>query len=141
MSQRFPNANYPEAYPEANMGKADDAAINTTRQEIQSLEHDGTGGDFTLSLFGGTPTAAIAFDATAADVKTALELLAEIGEVNVTGGDLPASVSIEFVTPGPSNIPLLVADDTGLTGETLGTTIAQVQPGSLAVTQATGAPL
>lgn len=141
MSQRFPNATYPEAYPEANMGKADDVAVNTTRREIQSLEHDGTGGTFTLSLFGGTPTAAIAWNANAAAVKAALELLAEIGEVNVTGGALPTSVSIEFVDPGPSNIPLLVADDALLTGDTLGVTIAQVQPGSLAVTQATGAPL
>ncbi len=105
------------------------------------MEHDGTGGTFTLSLFGGTPTAAIAWNANAAAVKSALELLAEIGEVNVTGGALPTSVSIEFVDPGPSNIPLLVADDALLTGDTLGVTIAQVQPGSLAVTQATGAPL
>jgi hypothetical protein len=141
MSQRFPNASYPEPYPEANMGKADDAAVNATRQEIQSLNSDGTSGDFTLSLFGGTPTAAIAWNAAAADVKSALELLAEIGEVTVTGGILPAEVLIEFVDPGPSNIPLLVADDTGLSGETLGTVILQVQPGSLAVTEATGAPL
>lgn len=136
--QRYPNANYPLAYDEANMGKADGVAINATRQEIQSVEHDGTGGDFTLT-FEGQETAAIAWDATAADVETALELLSTITAVTVTGGDLPAAVLVEFVDPGPSNVPLLVDDDTGLTGETIGFTIAQVQPGSVAVTDAVGA--
>ncbi len=140
MSQRFPNANFPEAYPEADMGKATDVAVNETRQEIQSVESDATGGDFTLT-FEGQETAAIAWDATAADVKAALELLSTITLVNATAGDLPAAVLVEFVTPGPSNVPMMVADDTGLTGETVGTTILQIQPGSLAVTVATGAPL
>ena len=138
--KRYPNANYPEAYPEANMGKADGVAVNETRQEIQSVESDATGGDFTLA-FEGQETAAIAWDADAAAVKAALELLSTITLVNVTAGDLPAAVLVEFVTPGPSNVPLMVADDTGLTGETIGTTIVQVQPGSLVVTVATGAPL
>lgn len=140
MSIRYPNANYPEAYAEANMGKASGVPVNTTRREIQSVESDATGGDFTLS-FEGQETAAIAWDATAADVKTALELLSTITTVNTSGGDLPAIVLVEFVDPGPSNVPLMVADDTGLTGETIGTTIIQTQTGALAVTQATGAPL
>ena len=136
--KRFPNANFPLAYDEASMGKADGVAINDTRQEIQSVESDATGGDFTLS-FEGQTTAAIAWNATAAAVKTALELLSTITEVITTGGILPAAVLVEFVTPGPSNVPLMVADDTGLTGETIGTTILQVQTGHLAVTDATGA--
>ncbi len=140
MSQRFPNADFPLAYDEDSMGKADGVAINATRQEIQSVESDATGGDFTLT-FEGQETAAIAWDASAADVKAALELLSTITLVIATAGDLPAAVLVEFVTPGPSNVPLMVADDTGLTGETIGTTILQIQPGSLAVTVATGAPL
>ncbi len=136
--KRFPNANFPLAYDEASMGKADDVAINDTRQEIQSLTNDATGGDFTLS-FEGQTTGAIVFNAAASVIKTALELLSTITLVIVTGGDLPTDVLVEFVTPGPSNVPLMVADDTGLTGETLGSTILQVQTGHLAVTDATGA--
>ena len=138
--KRYPNANYPEAYPEANMGKADDVAINETRQEIQSITNDGTGGTFTLT-FEGQETGTIVFDAAASVIKTALELLSTITEVLVTGGDLPTDVLVEFVTPGPSNVPLMVADDTLLTGETIGSVILQVQTGHLAVTVATGAPL
>ena len=136
--QRYPNANYPLAYDEANMGKADAVAINEQQLEIQSVESDATGGDFTLT-FEGQETAAIAWDATAGDVETALELLSTITLVNVTGGDLPTDVLVEFVTPGPSNVPLMVADDTLLTGETIGSVIVQVQPGSVAVTDAVGA--
>lgn len=138
--KRFPNASYPEAYPEANMGKADDVAINATRQEIQSLTNDATSGDFTLT-FEGQTTGVIAWNAAASVVKTALELLSTITEVKTSGGILPALILVEFVTPGPSNVPLMVADDTGLVGETIGSTILQVQAGSLAVREATGAPL
>ncbi len=136
--QRYPNANYPLAYDEANMGKADAVAINEQQLEQQSVASDGTGGTFTLT-FEGQETGTIAFDAAASDIKTALELLSTITLVNVTGGDLPTDVLVEFVTPGPSNVPLMVADDTLLTGETLGTVIVQVQPGSVAVTDAVGA--
>ena len=138
--KRYPNANYPEPYPEANMGKADGVAVNETRQEIQSITNDATGGTFTLS-FEGQVTGTIVFNAAASVIKTALELLSTITEVLVTGGALPTDVLVEFVTPGPSNVPLMVADDALLTGETLGSTILQVQPGSLDVTVATGAPL
>jgi len=136
--QRYPNANYPLAYDEANMGKADAVAVNEQQLEQQSLTNDATGGTFLLS-FEGQVTGTIAFDATAGVIKTALELLSTITLVNVTGGALPTLVVVEFVTPGPSNVPLMVADDTALTGETLGSTILQVQPGSVAVTDAVGA--
>lgn len=138
--KRYPNANYPEAYPEANMGKATDVEANVTQQEIQSITNDATGGTFTLS-FEGQVTGVIVFNAAASVIKTALELLSTITEVLVTGGALPTDVLVEFVTPGPSNVPLMVADDALLTGETLGSTILEVQGGQLAVTVATGAPL
>ena len=136
--KRYPNADYPLAYDEANMGKADAVAVNEQQLEIQSLTNDATGGDFTLT-FEGQTTGAIVFNAAASVIKTALELLSTITLVNVTGGALPTDVLVEFVTPGPSNVPLMVADDTGLTGETLGSTILEVQVGSVAVTDATGA--
>jgi len=55
--------------------------------EIQSVAVDATGGTFTLT-FGGNTTSAIDFDATPAEVETALEALAGIGsgDVDVSGG-------------------------------------------------------
>ena len=55
-------------------------------------------GTFKLTLNGET-TDAIAYDASAADIKAALEALAgvEVGDVDVTGSDLPAgNIAIEF---------------------------------------------
>ena len=69
--------------------------------EIQQVSLTGVpaGGDFTLTYDAQT-TGVIAFDADAAAVQTALEGLSNIGigDVAVTGGDLPASaVLIEFI--------------------------------------------
>jgi hypothetical protein len=58
-----------------------------------------TGGTFTLS-FGGQTTAAIAYNATAADVRTALESLSTIGANNIgtSGGPLPGTaVTVTFI--------------------------------------------
>jgi hypothetical protein len=65
MSQRFPNANYPEAYTEADMAKAGDVATNAdggklTIEEAGAglgplLEHSRTGSDVKgLSFRDGT---------------------------------------------------------------------------------------
>lgn len=55
--------------------------------EVQTVQVDGTAGDFTLT-FDGETTAAIAFNATAAAMQTALEALSNVnpGDVTVTGG-------------------------------------------------------
>lgn len=62
--------------------------------EVQTVTITGspTGGTFTLTYSGQT-TAAIAFNATAATVKTELENLTNIGvnDVSVTGGPLPGT--------------------------------------------------
>lgn len=68
--------------------------------EVQTVTITGvpTGGSFTLT-FNGQTTAAIAYNATAATVKTALEALSNIavGDVVVTGGALPgAAVTVTF---------------------------------------------
>ncbi len=67
--------------------------------DVQTLSIGGspTGGSFTLS-FGGQTTAAIPFNATSAQVQTALQALASIGAGNVAcgGGPLPAGVTITF---------------------------------------------
>lgn len=63
--------------------------------EVQTITITGspTGGTFTISL-GGFTTAAIAWNATAAAVQSALEALTSIGAGNVvvTGGPLPATL-------------------------------------------------
>lgn len=50
--------------------------------EVQTVTISATGGTFTIS-YGGQTTAAIAYNATAAAVEEALELLSSIGENNV----------------------------------------------------------
>jgi len=67
--------------------------------EQQAIDISGQsihGGDFTLTFWGNT-TAAINYNATAAALETALELLASIDDVTVTGGDGPETAwTVEF---------------------------------------------
>lgn len=97
--------------------------ITTTRQgvaaknEIQRVTHSGTGGTFTLS-FDGSVTGAIAWNAAAADVQTALEALGNIapGDVTVTG-NAGGPWSIEFEQAyAATDVPILVGDGSSLTG-------------------------
>jgi len=68
-------------------------------REIQNVRVTGTAGTFTLT-FSGQTTAALAFDATAADVKAALDALSTIGgvgaSVSVTGGPGDATGSTPY---------------------------------------------
>ena len=68
--------------------------VYTGVSEVQTVTITGspTGGSFTLS-FGGSTTANIAYNATAADVRAALEALPTIGDgnVSVTGGPGPGT--------------------------------------------------
>lgn len=89
--------------------------------EVQKLELIGTytGGTFTLT-FDGQTTGAIAYNATDATVKAALEALSNIavGDVAVTGGPGPASPW--FVTfqgaYAATDVNLITVDGTNLTG-------------------------
>lgn len=93
------------------------------KAEVQSLTLSGgpTGGTFTLS-FQSIETAPIAYDAAAADIQTALNLLSSIssqGGVTCSGGPLgTTAVTITFGVDGIQ--PLIVAPSTGnsLTGGT-----------------------
>ena len=111
---------------------ASDFGIN----EVQTVSISGgpTGGTFTLT-FGGDTTAAIAFDATAAAVDSALELLSSITTVTTTGGPLPGTaVVVTFVTPGAQNIALMTSNSAGLTGGTSPTvSVAETTAGFLAI--------
>lgn len=93
------------------------------RDEVQTLTMTGTptGGTFTLK-FGGAETAPIAFNASAATVEAALELLPNIG-VNLTssGGPFPGTpVVITFATGqvGDTDVPLMTIGTNALTGGT-----------------------
>ncbi|MBM81981.1 MAG: hypothetical protein CMJ78_15530, partial [Planctomycetaceae bacterium] len=94
----------------------------TGTNETQQLDFSAgapTAGTFTLS-FGGASSAAIAFDATAGDVQSALEAVAGIGvgNVSVTGGDLPGTpVDIEFINQlAATDVSLLMVNNTSLVG-------------------------
>jgi hypothetical protein len=77
---------------------ADDAYNTGAQNEIQNLALGSpTAGNFTLT-FGAETTAAIAFDASAANIQSALESLNNIGSGNVTvTGDGSGGFDIEFV--------------------------------------------
>lgn len=79
------------------------------------------GGDFaTATLLGGLDS-----------IESALQALSNITDVTVTGlGTAASPWLITFVDPGDEDVVLLVADDTGLTGQTLGTVITNVVAGS-----------
>lgn len=97
-----------------------------------------TGGTFTLGVTAGgstQTTAGIAFDADAATVEAALELLSNIGtdEAKCTGGPLPgANVVVTFGgTLGDQLIPIMTINSAGVTGGTY--TVAHTTPGSPAL--------
>ncbi|QGZ16711.1 hypothetical protein PBI_DEWDROP_63 [Microbacterium phage Dewdrop] len=92
-----------------------------TTNEVQTVAITGTptGGTFTLSV-RGEQTANIPYNASAAVVQGALEALNVIlpGDVAVTGGPLPATVTVTFQGRfSGSNVPTMVATS-ALTGGT-----------------------
>jgi len=97
--------------------------LNTGTNEEQTVAITGspTGGHYHMS-YGGQTTGDISYDATAADVQSALESLSTIGTGNVTctGGPSPDSdIVVEFTGDlGGSNVDLMTIDASGLTGGT-----------------------
>jgi len=109
--------------------------------EVQtvSIDNASSGGTFTLS-FGGETTAGIAYNAAAAAVKSALELLTTVDTVAVTGGAGPTvDWIVEFQgTHAGTAVDIMVGDGALLTG---GTTVVGVVEttrggGALAITWA-----
>lgn len=94
-----------------------------TGNEVQSvvLTGDPEGGTFTLE-YDSEATDAIAFDATAGAVQTALRANDNIGATDVvcTGGPLPATAVVVTFAAGLAgqNVPVLVGDGASLTGGT-----------------------
>ncbi|MBD3675607.1 MAG: hypothetical protein HUJ26_19010 [Planctomycetaceae bacterium] len=88
-----------------------------TGSEIQTVWVQGSGNTWTLSLDGET-TASIAYGASAATVKSAIETaFTGINTVTVTGtGTLADPYVVTFDDPGASNINEMTGDGTNLTG-------------------------
>ncbi len=100
--------------------------------EIQTLTVDATGGTFTITYAGQT-TAAIAFDAAAAAVQSALEALSNIapGDVACTGG--PCATAPVICTFGGTlantDVALMTTDPALLTGGAQTATIVETCKG------------
>ena len=104
-----------------------DAAV----EEVQTITIDATGGTFTIG-FDGSTTANIAWDATAAAVKAAMELLPtlRLGDITVALDTLVYTIT--FVKEGDwgdQDVPLLVATGTNLTGGAGTSVVAVVTAG------------
>lgn len=102
--------------------------------EVQTVTVTGTptGGSFTLTYAGQT-TAPIAYNATAANVRTALEALSNVavGDVTTAGGPLPgAAVTVTFVGNLSSMNVRPMTSTAALTGgSTPAVTVAQTVQG------------
>lgn len=100
------NTHYPDGYFKSGIPLARLAsglygpyAPDTNETQTVTITGTPTGGTFTLTYSGQT-TAAIAYNATAATVKTALEALSniDVGDVTTAGGPFPGTaVTVTFV--------------------------------------------
>jgi hypothetical protein len=103
-----------------------DPGATANANDVQTLSLIGgpAGGNFTL-IFGNQTTGPIAYNATAANVQSALVALSNVGSGNVVcaGGPLPAAVTVTFqgsLANAPQ--PTLVIGANNLTGGTGPTT-------------------
>jgi len=97
-----------------------ETAVNiiAVTNEVQIVVIDATGGTFTLD-FQGQITSAIAYNATAATIQTALEALSNVlpGDVMVTRVTVADPISVTFMGLFAGvNVTQMVANDTALTG-------------------------
>ncbi|GIF08665.1 hypothetical protein [Actinoplanes siamensis] len=120
-------------YPDGNIPSGACLALNTatgrhvpyggSAEEVQTVTVTGgpTGGTYTLT-FGGQTTAGIPYNATAAQVRTALEALSTIGAGNVatSGGPHPGTpITVTFQgTLANTNVAQMTASGASLTGGT-----------------------
>ncbi len=116
-------------------GPFNDMKTNET-QAIRVFNADG--GTFTLT-FAGQTTGALPFNATAAQVQTALEALANIapGDVVVTGGPAnTGNLSVSFRQAyAVTNVPELTADSAALTFAAPSAPTATTTPGTATVNE------
>jgi hypothetical protein len=107
--------------------------------EVQTITVTGTptGGSFTLT-FNGQTTAAIAYNAAAAAVKTALEALTNIavGDVTTSGGPLPTTaVTVTFAGAyASSDVPQMTATASFTGGTSPAVAVTTTTPGVIGTT-------
>jgi hypothetical protein len=95
------------------------------RVQVVTINGTPTGGTFTIS-YGGQTTSALAYNAAAATVQTALRLLDGLGAATVSGsagGPFTITTNVVGGTSGPVSV-----DQSGLTGGTASTSQATVAP-------------
>jgi hypothetical protein len=105
--------------------------ISTSVNEIQVLLVDATGGTYTLTYSGQT-TAAIAYDAAASAVQSALEALSNLapGDVAVSQEAAGQPYVIEFGgTLANTNVTQITTTDTALTGSSSSAGVYTAQNG------------
>ncbi|WHT21016.1 hypothetical protein N8J89_08095 [Crossiella sp. CA-258035] len=135
-----PSVHYPDGFFKSGIalgritatGKYGPYAGQTNEVQSVTITGSPTGGTFTLTWSGQT-TAAIPYNATAAQVQSALQALSNVGDndVTVTGGPGPGSafaVTFKGVLGG-TDVAAMTASGAGLTGGTtpgvtIGTTTA-----------------
>lgn len=119
-----------EALSTVGSGNVSVTGSNTLRNTKYTVDHDHTGGTFTLTARGGT-TAAIAYNATAAQVEAAMEAVIEIGDnVTVTGAGSSADPwVIEFDNDLTLTDVTMTGDGSSLTGGTA-FTVTKTQTGT-----------
>jgi hypothetical protein len=106
----------------ANLRTALNQVNSGGTNEVQTINLGAaTAGSITIT-FDGQATGAIAWNATAAAVQTALESLSNVnpGDVTVTGGPLPATITLTFGGQyAGTNVAQVTVSPTGLTGGTV----------------------
>jgi hypothetical protein len=118
-------------FASATDGLLADAAVDTNEVQTVTITGSPTGGTFTLT-FGGQTTGAIAYNAAASAVQTALEALSTIGVGNVVvSGSAGGPYTVNFVNDlGNTNVAAMTASGASLTGGTSpGVTIATATAG------------
>lgn len=99
-------------------------SAGTATQQTVSISGTPTGGTFTLTVpstvNSSTPvtTGAIAYNATAANVATALNTAFNRSDITATGGALPGSSVVVTFPVALSKVALMTANSAGLTGGT-----------------------
>ena len=109
------------------------ANLGSHTAEVQTVTITGspTGGTFTLS-FRSQTTAAIAYNASATAVRTALEALSSIGtgRVSVTGGPGPGTPWVVTFDHVEGDLPLMTATSSLTGGTTPAVAVTQTTPGT-----------
>ena len=107
--------------------------------EVQTINLGAASAGTITITFDGETTAAIAFNANAAAVQAALEALSNVnaGDIVVTGGPLPGTVTLTFsgTQYAGTNVPQVTVTPTGLTGGTV--TVATTTEGGAGAGSAT----